>query len=66
MGIKEGTYDEQWVANISDESLNSTPETNITLSMLTDSNLNKNLEKLKRKKKFKKHKNTGHLGGSVS
>ena len=32
MGIKEGTgYDEHWVLYISDESLSSTPETNITL-----------------------------------
>ena len=30
-GIKEGTYNEHWVLYISDESLNSTPETNITL-----------------------------------
>ena len=31
MGIKEGTCDEYWVLYVSDESLNSTPETNITL-----------------------------------
>ena len=31
MGIKEGTCDEPWMLNASDESLNSTPETNITL-----------------------------------
>ena len=32
MGIKEGTCnDEHWVFNVSDESLNSTPETNITI-----------------------------------
>ena len=31
MGIKEGTCDEHWVLYISDESLNSTPKTNITL-----------------------------------
>ena len=32
MGIKEGTcYDEHWVSYVSDESLNSTPETNIAL-----------------------------------
>ena len=32
MGIKEGTcWDEHWVFYISDESLNSTPETIITL-----------------------------------
>ena len=33
MMIKEGTCDECWVFYISDESLNSTPETNITLSV---------------------------------
>jgi len=32
MGIKEGTWcDEHWVLYVSDESLNSTPETNIIL-----------------------------------
>ena len=32
MGIKEGTcFDEYWVVYVSDESLNSTPKTNITL-----------------------------------
>ena len=32
MGIKEGmSYDEHWVLYVSDESLNSTPKTNITL-----------------------------------
>ena len=32
MGIKEGTcWDEHWVLYVSDESLNSTPETIITL-----------------------------------
>jgi len=32
MDIKEGTCcDESWVLHVSDESLNSTPETNITL-----------------------------------
>ena len=30
MGIKEGTWDEHWVLQVSDESLNSTPETNAT------------------------------------
>ena len=31
-GMKEGTcYDEHWVLCVSDESLNSTPETNIAL-----------------------------------
>ena len=29
--IKDGTCDERWVLYISDESLNSTPETNITV-----------------------------------
>ena len=29
MGVKEGTYDEHWVLCVSDESLKSTPETNI-------------------------------------
>ena len=31
MGIKMGTCDEHWVLHVSDESLNSTPEINITL-----------------------------------
>ena len=31
--IKEGTCDEHWVLYVSDESLNSTPETNIALSV---------------------------------
>ena len=31
MGIKEGTCDEDWMLDVSDESLNSTPETSITL-----------------------------------
>ena len=31
MCIREGTYDDHWVLYISDESLNPTPETNITL-----------------------------------
>ena len=32
MGTKEGTsWDEHWVLHVSDESLGSTPETNITL-----------------------------------
>jgi len=32
MRIKEGTYcDEHWVLYVTDESLDSTPETNITL-----------------------------------
>ena len=34
MGIKEGTcWDEHWVLHVSDESLNSTPETNIALDV---------------------------------
>ena len=31
MSIKEGTCDEQWVLYVGNESLNSTPETDITL-----------------------------------
>ena len=31
MGIKESTCDERWVLDVSDESLNSTPETNFSL-----------------------------------
>lgn len=31
MSIKEGTYDEHRVLHLSGESLNSTPETNITV-----------------------------------
>lgn len=31
MGITEGTYDEHWALYLSDESLNSFPETNIAL-----------------------------------
>ena len=31
MGIKMGTCDEHWVLHVSKESLNSTPEINITL-----------------------------------
>ena len=31
MGIKEGPCDEHWMLYVSDELLNSTPETNITL-----------------------------------
>ena len=31
MGIKEGTCDEHWVLYLSDEPLNSTPETDSTL-----------------------------------
>ena len=34
MGIKEGTcYDEHWMLYVSDESLNSTLETNIVLTV---------------------------------
>ena len=50
MVIKERTYyDEHWVLYVSDESLNSTPETNITL-MLTNQILNKNLKKINKQK----------------
>ena len=38
-GIKEGTCDEHGVLNVSDESLNSTPEINITHCMLTNLSL---------------------------
>ena len=31
MGVKEGTSDKPWVLYVNDESLNSTPETNIAL-----------------------------------
>ena len=31
MSTKEGTWDDHWVLYLSDESLNSTPETNIAL-----------------------------------
>ena len=31
MGIKEDSCDEHWVMHVSDESLNSAPETNIAL-----------------------------------
>ena len=33
MGIKEGTCDEHCVLYVSDESLNSTPETNVALDV---------------------------------
>ena len=42
-GIKEGTWDEHWVLFINEESLNSTPEANI--SLYVNYNLNKNLKK---------------------
>lgn len=43
MGIKEGTCcDQHWVLYVSDESLNSTPETN-TVWYANNLNLNKNL-----------------------
>ena len=32
IGIKDGTCDEYWTLYVSDESLNSTPETTITLN----------------------------------
>ena len=45
MGIKEGTCcDEHQMLYASDKSLNSTPETNITL--LTNQNLHKNLKQM--------------------
>ena len=50
IGIEGGTGVEHWVLYISDKSLNSTPETNITPYMLTNSNLNKNLKKNGQKK----------------
>ena len=31
MGAKESTCDEHWVLYVSDESLNSTPETNVNI-----------------------------------
>ena len=44
MGIKEGTcWDGHWVLYVSDESLNSTPETDTTLYV--NLNLNKSLKK---------------------
>ena len=45
-GIKEGTcYDEHWVIYVSDESLNSTPETDGTaVTQLTQSDYIYNLE----------------------
>ena len=48
MALKEGiSCDERWVLHVSDESLNSIPET-ILHCMLTNQNLNKNL-KMKKK-----------------
>ena len=41
MGIKEGTCVEHWVLYVNDESLNSTPDNNITLYV--NQNLNKKL-----------------------
>ena len=50
MGLKEGTYcDEYWVLYVSDESLNSTPKTNITL--YANWSLRKNLKKENKTKK---------------
>ena len=40
MGIKEDTCDEHWVLYVSEESLNSTPETNIALYVNHMFNLN--------------------------
>ena len=45
MSIKEGTCDEHWVLYVSDESLNPTPETNITLTGI--------FKKLEEKKEIK-------------
>ena len=44
MGIKEGTCDEHWELDVSDESLNSTPESNFTICMNLNKNLKKNLK----------------------
>ena len=41
MSIKEGTCDEHWVLYVSDESVNSIPETNMHC-MLTNLNINLN------------------------
>ena len=49
MGTKEGTCDEHWMLCVSDESLNSTPETNIALYV--------NQLKSKFKKRRKKYTN---------
>ena len=46
MGVKEGTSDKPWVLYVNDESLNSTPETNIALYV---NELEFKLEKEKRK-----------------
>ena len=52
MGIKEGTcWDEHWVLYVSDESLNSTPETNTILYV--------------NKLEFKQILELGRQGGSV-
>ena len=42
MGIKEGTCDEDWMLDVSDESLNSAPETNFTICV--NQNFSKNLK----------------------
>lgn len=47
--------DEHRVFNGSVESLNCTPETNVTL-YLTNENLNKNLEKIRKNNSNKEHK----------
>ena len=44
MSIKEVTCDKHWMLYVSEESLNSTPETNIMLC-LTNYSLNQNLKK---------------------
>ena len=48
MGTKEGTCDEYWVSDVSDESLGSTPEAKTILYV------NQLKFKLKKKKKIKK------------
>lgn len=52
MGIKGGTCDEHWVLCVNDESLNSVPETNITLYV--NQNLNKNLRQKKEQYELEK------------
>ena len=56
----EGTWDEHWVLYVSDESLNSASETNITLYV--NWNLNKNLEEKNVKKKPKTENIQGLCG----
>ena len=42
MGIEEDTWDEHWMLYVSDESLNSTLEANVTIYI--NQNLNKHLK----------------------